>query len=174
MGLASIYNGTLWALSSIIFLPFSIYFYYFLLCTDHQLIPNLLGRHFFSKRALYHLYLAYIHSFIENLKSMNYGSLSGAHCGIRTNEQRSKILSPNLRVLPVSWMRYTKRLSHGRGRSLHCSVLMHCIIPPSQEDQHAILAVQDKVLFISQLVYSWIDYNNTLINKVHLTTVLYE
>ncbi len=45
----------------------------------------------------------------------------------------------------------------------------HCTIPPSQEDQHAMHAVQEKVLFISQLVYSWIEKNNSLINKVHLT-----
>jgi hypothetical protein len=106
-----------WALSSIIFLPFSIYFYYLPLCTDHQLIPNLLGRHFFSKRALYHLYLAYIHSFIEDFKSqLIKGFLERYPLWVNNTYsmyivQRSKILSPNLLVLPVSWMKYTKRIS---------------------------------------------------------------
>ncbi len=45
----------------------------------------------------------------------------------------------------------------------------HRTIQPSQEDQHA---VQEKVLFISQLVYSWLAYSNTLINKVQLTPLL--
>ncbi len=47
-------------------------------------------------------------------------------------------------------------------------------IQPSQEDQLSIHAVQKKVLFVRQLEYRylWIDSNNTLINKMHLTPLL--
>ncbi len=37
---------------------------------------------------------------------------------------------------------------------------------------NGIHAVQEKVLFISQLVYSWLAYSNTLINKVQSTPLL--